>query len=289
MQGSPSPQRTSAAHPGGGFRPHAGRCPEVQGVLDRPTRSRRATSASAASARSRSPTRRPTPTRRRSSAASRRARTRSGATPTSCRWRAPPRSALPTGWTPLVKADRLAERLGLARAVDQERDGQPDALVQGPRRLRRARPRAGARLRDARLRLDRQPRQRGRRPRRRRRAARLRASSRADLEEQKILATGAYGTQRRRRPAATTTTVNRLCTELVGRARRLGVRERQHAPVLRRGLQDARLRDRRAARLGAARTASSAPIASGSLFTKIARGFEEWIDAGLLEGERADA
>jgi threonine synthase len=28
-----------------------------------------------------------------------------------------------------------------------------------------------------------------------------------------------------------------------------------------------------------------APIASGSLFTKIARGFQEWIDVGLLEGE----
>jgi threonine synthase len=28
-----------------------------------------------------------------------------------------------------------------------------------------------------------------------------------------------------------------------------------------------------------------APIASGSLFTKIARGFEEWIEAGLLTGE----
>jgi threonine synthase len=27
------------------------------------------------------------------------------------------------------------------------------------------------------------------------------------------------------------------------------------------------------------------PVASGSLFTKIARGFEEWIDLGLLEGE----
>ena len=28
-----------------------------------------------------------------------------------------------------------------------------------------------------------------------------------------------------------------------------------------------------------------APIASGSLFTKIARGFEEWLEVGLLEGE----
>ena len=39
----------------------------------------------------------------------------------------------------------------------------------------------------------------------------------------------------------------------VGRPRELGLREHQHAPVLRRGLQDRRLRDRRAARLGAAR------------------------------------
>lgn len=28
-----------------------------------------------------------------------------------------------------------------------------------------------------------------------------------------------------------------------------------------------------------------APIASGSLFTKLARGFEEWIEAGLISGE----
>ncbi len=28
-----------------------------------------------------------------------------------------------------------------------------------------------------------------------------------------------------------------------------------------------------------------APIASGSLFTKIARGFQEWIDLGLLDGQ----
>src|SRR6187397_3600554 len=28
-----------------------------------------------------------------------------------------------------------------------------------------------------------------------------------------------------------------------------------------------------------------APVASGSLFTKIARGFEEWIEVGLLDGE----
>ena len=84
------------------------------------------------------------------------------------------RAALHTGFTPLVRADRLAERLGLRRGLGQERDRQPDALLQGPRRLRRARPRGGARLRDDRLRLDGQPRQRRRRPRRRGRPALLR-------------------------------------------------------------------------------------------------------------------
>ena len=43
------------------------------------------------------------------------------------------------GGTPLIRADRLAEALGVARALHQERRRQPpDALVQGPRRRRRA-------------------------------------------------------------------------------------------------------------------------------------------------------
>ena len=73
----------------------------------------------------------------------------------------------------------------------------------------------------------------------------------ADLEEQKVLATGVYGTNLVG-VKGNYDDVNRLCTELSRRAR-LGVREHQPAPLLRRGLQDARLRDRRAARLGAAR------------------------------------
>ena len=81
------------------------------------------------------------------SAASRPARRSSGATPTSCRSSARPRRALPTGCTPLVRADRLAERLGLRGGLDQERRREPDALVQGPRRLGRARARRRARLR----------------------------------------------------------------------------------------------------------------------------------------------
>ena len=94
--------------------PYAGRCPEVQGVFDhlsaRGALRVRAVLRPARGGLPRSRRRAP----RSSSAASRRARTRCGATPTSCRSEgARARRALPTGWTPLVKADRLAERLGL--------------------------------------------------------------------------------------------------------------------------------------------------------------------------------
>ena len=163
----------------------------------------------------------------------------------------PARSALPTGWTPLVKADRLAAAARARRGVGQERDGQPDPLVQGPRGLRRARPRAGARLPDHRLRLDRQPRQRGGRALRRRRPARLRADpgrprGAEDPRHRRLRGQRGrhQGQLRRGQPP-----LHRDRR----RARRLGVRQRQRAPVLRRGLQDARLRGRRAARLGAPR------------------------------------
>ena len=72
----------------------------------------------------------------------------------------------------------------------------------------------------------------------------------SDLEEQKVLATGVYGTHLVA-VRGNYDDVNRLCTELSG--------ERDWAfvnvnvrPVLRGGLEDARLRDRRAARLRAA-------------------------------------
>ena len=136
-------------------------------------------------------------------------------------------------------------------ALDQERDREPDALVQGPRRLRRARPRDGARLRHRRLRLDGQPRRRRGRPRRVRRAARVRLHPRRPRAGEDPLRGRVRradhrraGQLRRRQPAL---------HGGVRRARRLGVRERQRPPVLRRGLQDARVRDGRAARLGAPR------------------------------------
>ena len=105
----------------------------------------------------------------------------------------------------------------------------------------------------------------------------------SDLEEQKILATGVYGTNlvavkrqlRRREPALPG----------AGRRARLGVREREHEALLRRGLEDASPTRWPSSSAGSCPTAWSAPIASGSLFTKIARGFEEWREVGLLEGD----
>ena len=104
----------------------------------------------------------------------------------------------------------------------------------------------------------------------------------ADLEEQKILATGVYGANVVA-VRGNYDDVNRLCTELSG--------ERDWAfvnvnvrPYYAEGSKTLayeiaeqlgfRLPDR-----------VVAPVASGSLFTKIARGFEEWLDVGLLNGE----
>ena len=140
-----------------------------------PTRSTRGTSASSASARSRSPTPRvPTPIPRRCAAGSRPDPTRCGATATSCPCRRPPQGTLPAGWTPLLRADRLAERLGLKEVWIKNDAANPthsfkDRVVSIA--LARARELG---LRDHRLRLDRQPGQRRRRPRRGGRAGVLR-------------------------------------------------------------------------------------------------------------------
>jgi threonine synthase len=104
----------------------------------------------------------------------------------------------------------------------------------------------------------------------------------SDLEEQKILSTGIYGTKLVR-VKGNYDDVNRLCTELSG--------ERDWAfvnvnvrPYYAEGSKtlayeiaeqlDWQLPDR-----------IVAPIASGSLFTKIKKGFAEWREVGLIEGE----
>ena len=162
----------------------------------------------------------------------------------------PAEQRLAPGLTPLVRAPRLAEALGPRRAVPQARHRQPDALVQGPGRRGRGRQGAGARPHDARLLLDRQPRQRRRRARGRggARGGRLlpgrpRAGE-ADLDR-RLRRDAVRGRRhlRRLQPADDRAVVRAA----------VGVRQRRAAQLLRGGLEDARVRDRRAARLGAAR------------------------------------
>ena len=92
----------------------------------------------------------------------------------------------------------------------------------------------------------------------------------ADLEPEKLVATAVYG--------ATIYAVRGTyddCSRLTRRALlrgALGICQRRPAGLLRGGLEDARLRDRRAARL-AAPDAVVAPIASGAMYSKVSRGF----------------
>ena len=104
----------------------------------------------------------------------------------------------------------------------------------------------------------------------------------ADLEEQKILATGVYGTNLVA-VRGNYDDVNRLCTELSGEHDWAFVNINMR-PYYAEGSKT--LAFETAEQLGfQLPDRVVAPIASGSLFTKIARGFREWIDAGLLQGE----
>ena len=104
----------------------------------------------------------------------------------------------------------------------------------------------------------------------------------SDLEEQKVLATGVYGTKLVA-VRGNYDDVNRLCTELSG--------ERDWAfvnvnlrPYYAEGSKT--LAFEIAEQLGfELPDRLVAPVASGSLFTKIARGFEEWLEVGLIHGD----
>jgi threonine synthase len=103
-----------------------------------------------------------------------------------------------------------------------------------------------------------------------------------DLEEQKLLATDVYGTELVG-VEGSYDDVNRLCTELA--------QERSWAfvnvnirPYYAEGSKT--LAYETVEQLGwRLPDAVVSPIASGSLFTKIGRGFQEWLDLGLVEGE----
>jgi threonine synthase len=103
----------------------------------------------------------------------------------------------------------------------------------------------------------------------------------ADLEEPKVLATGVYGAHVVA-VRGTYDDVNRLCIELSAEREwafvNVNVRPYYAEGSKTLGFEIAEqlgfeLPDR-----------VVAPIASGSLFTKIARGFEEWLEVGLLRG-----
>ncbi len=193
---------------------------------------------------------------------------------------APPARALVAGFTPLMRAERLAEALGLGEVYVKNDAANPthsfkDRVVSVA--LARARELgyetiacastgnlAGAVAAHC-------------------AAAGLRSYVfiPGDLEEQKVLATGVYGASVVA-VRGSYDDVNRLCTELSA--------ERDWAfvninvrPYYAEGSKtlafetaeqlDFELPDR-----------VVCPIASGSLFTRLARGFEEWLEAGLVRG-----
>src|SRR5476649_119147 len=191
------------------------------------------------------------------------------------------RVGLPAGCTPLIRADRLAERLGLREVWVKNDAANPthsfkDRVVSVA--VTRARELGfetiacastgnlanSVAAHGAALGLD------------------SYVFIPADLEEQNILATGIYGT-RLVAVEGNYDGVNRLCTELCA--------EREWAfvninlrPYYAEGSKT--LAFEIAEQLGwELPDRCIVPIASGSLFTKIARGFQEWTELGLIDGE----
>ena len=194
---------------------------------------------------------------------------------------APPRGTLPAGWTPLLKVDRLAQQLGL-RDLWIKNDAANPTHSFKDRVVSVALARAGelgfdtiacastGNLANA-------------------VAAHAAAAGLesyvfipSDLEEQKVLATGVYGTNLVA-VRGNYDDVNRLCTEVSAEHDWAfvninmrpyyaeGSKTLAYETVEQLGFE---LPDR-----------VVCPIASGSLFTQIARGFEEWLELGLVEGD----
>jgi len=193
----------------------------------------------------------------------------------------PPVGSLPAGWTPLLRADRLASALGLEEVWVKNDAANPthsfkDRVVSIA--LARARElgfetiacASTGNLANA-------------------VAAHAAAAGLesyvfipSDLEEQKVLATGIYGTHLVA-VRGNYDDVNRLCTELSGEHDWAFVNINMR-PYYAEGSKT--LAYETAEQLGfELPDRVVAPIASGSLFTKIALGFQEWIDVGLLEGQ----
>ena len=109
---------------------------------------------------------------------SRPGRCRSGATPTCSRRDRNPAVDLGAGFTPLVRADRLAAELGLGEVWVKNDTVNPTNSFKDRVDVGRAVEGARVRVQGRRVRVHRQPRQRGRRARRARGAAQLRVHPR---------------------------------------------------------------------------------------------------------------
>jgi threonine synthase len=193
----------------------------------------------------------------------------------------PPRTALAAGVTPLVRADRLAERLGIrevwvkndaANPTHSFKDRVVTVAVAKARELGYAVVACAStgNLANA-------------------VAAHAAAAGLdsyvfipSDLEEQKVLATGVYGTKLVA-VHGNYDDVNRLCTELSGERDWAFVNVNMR-PYYSQGSKT--LGFEICEQLGwQIPDRIVAPVASGSLFTKIARGIDEWREVGLVEGE----
>jgi threonine synthase len=195
--------------------------------------------------------------------------------------RAVPLGGVPAGWTPLIRAERLGEQLGLHNVWVKNDAANPTHSFKD-----RVVAVASARARELGF------------------AALACASTGnlgnavaaqaaaiglpsyvfipADLEEQKVLATGVYGTNLVE-VRGNYDDVNRLCTELSAEHDDWAFVNINMRPYYAEGSKtvafeiaeqlDWELPDR-----------LIVPIASGSLFTKVARGFEEWLDLGIVDG-----
>src|SRR5579875_830156 len=167
------------------------------------------------------------------------------------------RVGLPAGCTPLIKADRLAEALGLKEVWVKNDAANPthsfkDRVVSV----------AAARARELGFEA-------------------LACASTGNLEEQKVIAAGVYGANLLA-VAGNYDQVNRLCTELAAEKPWAFVNINLR-PYYAEGSKT--LAFEIAEQLGfELPDRCVVPIASGSLFTKLARGFAEWRELGLVSG-----
>ena len=192
------------------------------------------------------------------------------------------RTGLPAGCTPLIRADRLAERLGLGEVWVKNDAANPthsfkDRVVSVA--ATRARELGFDTLACASTgNLANSVAAHG---------AALGMDSYvlipADLEEQKVLATGVYGTNLVK-VRGNYDDVNRLCTELSGDRENWAFVNINMRPYYSEGSKTVAFEI--AEQLGwELPDRCVVPIASGSLYTKIAKGFQEFIDVGLIDGE----